>query len=442
MRIGKDENRRAILVSITIIAMGLLGLLSAKRLGLLAKGSPRLVSIEERPDVGGDICETPDGDKSDANAASDNGNLFAALQETPVYAADSEGTTVDVTRPPIRDILDTAPIYTSVGVDTRSNEVFLQDSNTWSIGVFGRLDNALPNAPPTQPKRVISGSKTEIQFDSDVYVDSSTGDVYSVENDVGNDIVVFTNDAAGDVKPLRKLYVTHRAYAMALDQEKQDLYVSVEYPPQVAVYRKEASGHEQPRRLLKGAKTLLSDDHGIAIDIKNKLLFVDNWGRSSDFNVPGTGRFDSPSITVYPLDADGDTPPLRVIQGPKTQMDWPGTMSLDQSTGDLYVANDVGQSIIVFHETDEGNAKPARVIKGGRTGLSFPTGVFVDTENKELWATNLGNSSATVYPLAANGDVAPLRIIRSAAPNKVSLRFGKTQTVAYDSKREQILVPN
>jgi DNA-binding beta-propeller fold protein YncE len=117
-------------------------------------------------------------------------------------------------------------------------------------------------------------------------------------------------------------------------------------------------------------------------------------------------------------------------------------MALDPETGDLYVANDVGQSILVFHETDSGNVAPHRVIKGQKTRLSYPTGVFIDVKNKELWASNLGSSSATVYPLNANGDVAPLRTIRSAPAGKLSLRFGKTQAVAYDSKREEILVPN
>jgi hypothetical protein len=68
--------------------------------------------------------------------------------------------------------------------------------------------------------------------------------------------------------------------------------------------------------------------------------------------------------------------------------------------------------------------------------------VFVDTKNKEIWASNIGNSSATVYPITANGDVAPLRMIRGAEENKQSLRFGKTEALAYDSKREQLLVPN
>jgi len=68
--------------------------------------------------------------------------------------------------------------------------------------------------------------------------------------------------------------------------------------------------------------------------------------------------------------------------------------------------------------------------------------VFVDSKNRELLVANTGNASATIYALDANGNVPPLRKIRSAPEGKQSLKFGKTQAVAYDSKREEILVPN
>jgi DNA-binding beta-propeller fold protein YncE len=171
-------------------------------------------------------------------------------------------------------------------------------------------------------------------------------------------------------------------------------------------------------------------------------LFVNNWGHISQYNVAGSGRFEEPSITVYPLDANGDTAPLRIIQGARTQLDWPGAMFVDPDKGEMYVTNSVGQSILVFGAKDRGDVPPRRILKGPRTGLSYPSSLAVDIKNQELWVSNLGSASATVYPLTANGDVPPLRTIRSAPANKVSLKFGKTQAVTYDTKREEILVPN
>ena len=165
-----------------------------------------------------------------------------------------------------------------------------------------------------------------------------------------------------------------------------------------------------------------------------------NWPLGTD--VRGSGKFLPPSISVYPLKASGDIPPLRVIEGPNTRLNWPATVSLDQEHGDLYVANDADDSILVFRTTDHGDVAPRRVIKGPQTGIKNPTGVFVDMKNEELWVSNMGNHSATVYSLSANGDVAPLRTIRSAPLGKLALAIGNPGAVGYDSKRDEILVPN
>src|SRR5262249_50073610 len=68
----------------------------------------RLLSIGELPDSDG-FCEMP-GPGTPAATSTDE-NVLAFLSGRPVYAQDSG--TVDLTRPPVRDILDTAPIYSS-----------------------------------------------------------------------------------------------------------------------------------------------------------------------------------------------------------------------------------------------------------------------------------------------------------------------------------------
>jgi DNA-binding beta-propeller fold protein YncE len=257
-------------------------------------------------------------------------------------------------------------------------------------------------------------------------------------------MVVFARDADGNVPPKRILATPHRVYNVAVDEARQELYVTVEYPPEIVVYRKDATGNEQPIRRILGDSTGLDAPHGIVVDEKNQLLYVNTWGHHSNFRIPGTGRFYPPAIKVYPLNASGNTPPLRVITGDRTQLNWPAAMKLNPATGDLYVANDINQSVLVFENApaEQGNVAPVRVLKGDRTRLRNPTGVALDLKNQELWVSNLGNASAAVYPLMATGNVAPLRVIRSAPEGKRSLNFGRTAAVAYDSKREQLLVPN
>src|SRR5205823_14441217 len=196
------------------------------------------------------------------------------------------------------------------------------------------------------------------------------GDIYSVASDTADNMIVFSRDSKGDVPPVRRLKTPHRNFATAVDEEKGEVFITIQYPPKVVVYRKEASGDDKPLRVLEGEHTGLSDAHGMAIDVKNKLLFVSNWGNASDYKTAGTGKFYPPSITVYPLDANGDTAPMRVIQGPKTQLDWAAGMALDPDGGYLYVSNDLGNSVLAFKEADNGDVAPSRVLRGRKTGLS------------------------------------------------------------------------
>jgi len=394
------------------------------------QGSARLISVEQLPDMG-DACYRPASTQPEKS-------LFAAFEEKPVYAAD----TLDLTRPAARTIKDTYPIYSSIAVDPVRDEVVLQDTNLFGIKVFNRLDNTLPNVESTTPKRVIQGSNTHCEYNNGLTIDSRNGDIYSVAMDTEDNVIVFSHDSKGDAAPIRILKTPHRNFASGIDEEKNELFVTIQYPPKVVVYRKDASANEMPLRVLEGPHTLLHDTHGLALDLKRRLMIVGSWGNSSDPNVAGSGKVYPPSIAVYPLDANGDVAPLRLIQGPKTQLDWPGGMSLDVESGDLFVANDVGGSILVFKETDQGDVAPSRVIKGPKTGMNHPAGISIDPKNKEVWVSNMGNSSASAFPLTAEGDVAPVRTIRSAPAGRQSVKFGKPQAVAFDSKRDLYLVPN
>jgi DNA-binding beta-propeller fold protein YncE len=263
------------------------------------------------------------------------------------------------------------------------------------------------------------------------------------------------------------LEAPHRAFGVAVDEEAKELFVSVQHPAAIVVWPKMAKGKDAPLCVLEGDKTLLAEAQGIALDTKNQLLYVANqggftrtrnnvgWARAMKpgvatwdipdrilDDIPGSGVFFPPSINVYRLKANGDVPPLRVIQGSMTQLNWPAHISVDVEHGELFVANPVTDEILVFRAGANGNVAPIRVLKGPRTNIKNPHGVFVDTKNDELVVANFGNHSSTIYRRTASGDTAPIRMIRSAPPNTPAPMFGNIGSVAYDTKRNELLVFN
>jgi 6-phosphogluconolactonase (cycloisomerase 2 family) len=445
-----------------VVALAILAVTVVALRPFTASVSARLVSVQHLPE--GSLCEWEQGPRgilpdlpmaplqqarlqqarffTELQQGLQQRTLFAPLQQRRSGVVPDP--LIELARSPVRTLRDTYATYTAIALNFQTDEVILQDNNLWATRIFNRLDDTPAGAESLKPKREISGPETELQINNGLYVDPENGDMYSVESDVGDKMVVFSRDAQGNVQPKRRLETPHRVYNIAVNEEKQELYITREYPGEVVVYRKQASGTEQPLRILHGDNTGLEAPHGLAIDVKNQLLFVNNWGLADGLTLSGSGRFNPPSIKVYPLDAKNNTRPVRVIQGDRTQLNWPGAMSLDPDTGDLYVANDVEHSILVFRGASHinGNVPPTRVIKGARTGLRNPTGVFVDARHQELWVSNLGNASAAVYPLTASGDVAPLRTIRSAPRGHATLTLGRSTAVTYDSKRQELLVPN
>jgi hypothetical protein len=425
-------------------------------------GGPVLVSTEPMSGMEGALCDYPQTPQYVPTSATQlldraaqevsaprslnlanniSPNLLGSGPEEAMFQAgaapadQSADGSIDIDRAPARVIHDSSPTFSAVGLDLTTNEVYLQDENLFGLRIYDRTTNTPKKAAFSEPTRLIRGINTRLEFNCDVWVDPTNGDVYSVNNDMVDRMVVFPRGAEGNVAPARQLHTPHRAFGITVDERVQELYMTIEDPPQVVVYRKGAAGEDRPLRILTGPHTKLADVHGIAIDKKNDLMFVSNHGVTA-------GHFDPPSINVYPLKAQGDVAPLRMIAGPKTRFNWPAHLFLDEERGDLYVANDVDNSVLVFPSDASGDVAPSRMIRGPKTGLKNPTGVFLDAKNNELWVSNMGDYRATVFPRTANGDVAPIRTIRSAPEGKTAEMIGNPGAVGYDSKREEILVPN
>jgi len=465
----KKNGNVVIVLTLLVAAAGFLVMnRSNGALGGQPFGGPKLVSVQQLPRQFAGMEGMMDGMACEWMPASARGS-FAAFQEDGGDAPSDAVREAAAQRRPVLTMKDTYAGFSAVAVDPTNDEVVMTDENLFSIRSYDRTVNTPPQAALSEPKRIIRGEATDIEFQCSLWVDPANGDIYAVNNDTLGKLVIFSREKRGDTEPTRFIETPHTTYGIAAYEPANEIMLTIQDDSAVVTYPKTASGKEPPIRLLQGEKTLLADPHGITIDPRRDLLYVTNWGSGNrrvpppggpkvgtlgrgnghpnwpigrNYQIPGSGYFSPPSITVYPRIARGDVAPSRTIQGPKTQLNWPTALSVNPENGEIYVANDPEHSVLVFAGDANGDVAPIRVLKGPKTTLKNPTGVFFDSKNNELWVANFGNHSATVFSPDADGDTPPLRVIRSGPVGAPAPMMGNPHTVAYDSKRGEILVAN
>ena len=104
--------------------------------------------------------------------------------------------------------------------------------------------------------------------------------------------------------------------------------------------------------------------------------------------------------------------PTRVIAGQKTLL--ARTMHdirYDAVNDEILVANPFAQAIMTFRGAAQGEEPPIRIIQGPNTQiLAQVDRLDVDTVHNEIFVPN--HDQILVYPRAGNGDVAPIRVIK------------------------------
>lgn len=130
--------------------------------------------------------------------------------------------------------------------------------------------------------------------------------------------------------------------------------------PQIAVFARSAKEDTPPLRAIEGQGSLLGRTmHDIAFDGVHDEIVVTS---------PLTQ-----AILSFRGAASGEEPPLRIIQGDKTQIKGVGAtgkVSIDPVHNEIYLATP-DQQILVFNRLDSGNVAPKRILVGPHTMLSL-----------------------------------------------------------------------
>lgn len=157
-------------------------------------------------------------------------------------------------------------------------------------------------------------------------------------------------------------------HSIAYDEVHDEFYVPVPFPQAILTFRGGANGEEAPIRIIQGPLTQLESPNRLAVDPVHNEIFVPEGSK----------------ILVYPRDANGDVAPLRVLQGPDTQLG-ASAVAVDPLHNVLVVAGQGpgrteatggGGRFLIFNRTDQGNVKPKGVIGGPKSGFQSLSGPF------------------------------------------------------------------
>lgn len=353
---------------------------------------------------------------------------------------------------PMRLVYDPYPTYDGLAVDSENGLVVMTDENRSGVLTYDRAGGGQSDGI-TEPRRHVFGPDTNLGFMAGVTLDPQRREIYAVSND-GGGLSVFPYDAHGNIEPIRRLSPPHQAWGLSLSLRRDELAVTSQQNHGFYVFKRTATGADLPLRAVRGPNSRLADPHGIVLDdVNNEIVVANhgNWTELRSYAADGplvidksyvAGKFYPPSISVFSATADGDVAPVRVIQGPRTQLNWPMGVAIDHERDEIAVANYGTSSILFFRRGDSGDVAPVRVIAGPETGIVGPIGIGIDTKQNELWIANYGDHTAVVFDRSASGSPAPKRIVRNAPKGTPTTGFTNASAGAYDTKRGQVLVPN
>ena len=181
--------------------------------------------------------------------------------------------------------------------------------------------------------------------------------------------------------------------------------------PQIAAFARLAKENAEATRKLQGQLTRLGRTmHDIAYDAIHDEIVV-----GSPF---------AQAILVFHGGASGEEPPIRIIQGPRTQIvsatNGVDRVAIDPVHNEIFVGSRL-HKILVFRRESNGDAEPIRVLGGPDSELGTNPPIRVDTVNNLLLVS--GQSGILVFDRTASGNARPKAVLRGVGPTGGSAQF-------------------
>jgi DNA-binding beta-propeller fold protein YncE len=247
-------------------------------------------------------------------------------------------------------------------------------------------------------------------------------------------IAAFARLANGAQPPARRIYgqnskLSRTMHDIRYNPVNDEIVVLNASANAILTFRGGANGQEAPVRIIQGPATQLEGPDRFDIDVIHREIFVPNSG----------------SVLVYPLEGNGDVPPKRVLRGPDTELDpqlGSNSIAVDP-VNDLLVVKGRGASIVVFDRAAGGNTRPRHVIRGPNTQIDRINQIQIYPAGRLIVAAMPGAGDdmepprvfVGMWSLDDDGDVAPKWAITG---NQTTLK--KPFAVALNPEHKEIYV--
>ena len=178
-------------------------------------------------------------------------------------------------------------------------------------------------------------------------------------------------------------------HGIALDAVHDEIVAPNPFAEAILFFRGGANGEEPPLRIIQGPKTKLINPDKVAVDPLHNEVFVP--------------QIRTDSILVFSREANGDVEPIRIIHGPKTKLDGPDGLAVDY-INDLLIVNN-SESFLIFNRTDNGDVAPQTIVPTVGGGSGRRIALYPQGKKIFLRLSEEGGDAISVWQYTAGQDV-------------------------------------
>jgi hypothetical protein len=194
-------------------------------------------------------------------------------------------------------------------------------------------------------------------------------------------------------------------HGFTYDPIHDEIVVNSPLSQAILTFRGSTNGEQPPIRVIQGPKTkILGTGYGALSTVTSDPDHNEIFLPVGSGGYRGAGTGGPEGVYVFDRTANGDVAPKRILAGPDTLISSATPQVAVDPVRKLLIVKS-GNALLIFDREASGNTKPLRVIQGPKTG-GIGGGQIATYPEKGLILTN-SRDDWGIWSVNDNGDVAP-----------------------------------